>query len=126
MDLILLVARLSLSVVFLLSAFDKTTRFSAAQQEFRDAKVPLPDVSAIAVIVLHWICSLALISGVYASQAAMVLAVFILLATLWVHNFWTREGQERINVSRIAMANLAIFGGLLLAAATGPGQYVIG
>ena len=122
-DFILLAARLSLSVVFLVSAFDKTVRFSAAQQEFKDAKVPFSNSSLLLVIALHWICSLALITGIYASYAAYGLAVFMLIVTLWVHRFWTKSGQERVEVSRAAMANLAIFGGLLLAGHAGPGNF---
>ena len=125
MDSILLIARLSLSAVFLVSAFDKTVRFSAAKNEFRNAKVPFSNAVVVLVITLHWVCSLSLISGIYASYAAYALAAFILLATIWVHDFWTRTGSERVEVSRAALANLAIFGGLLLAGVIGPGEYVL-
>ena len=125
MDVIILIARLSLSAVFLVSAYDKTVRFKEAQAEFRAAKVPLPSLISVLVIVLHWLGSLALISGIYASYAAYVLAAFILLATIWVHKFWLKSGQERVDVTRAALANLAIFGGLLLSGVVGPGKYVL-
>ncbi len=125
MDFLLLIARVSLSAVFLVSALDKTIRFSAAKTDFRNAKVPFSDAMTVLVIILHWLGSIALITGIYATWAANALAVFILLATVWVHQFWTKTGQERVDVSRAALANLAIFGGLLLAGATGPGKYVL-
>lgn len=57
-------------------------------------------------------------------ESALTLAVFTLLATFIAHDFWNLSGTDRLNQSRVAMAHLAIIGGLLLLAAAGPGRFV--
>ena len=126
MDAILLLARISLSVVFLVSGVHKAIYFAAAQEEFRNAKVPFHKPVLVCVIVLHLFASISMIIGVYTSYSAASLAVFMLIVTFWVHDFWNYRGAERLTVSREAIANLAIFGGLLLASVVGPGKYVLG
>ena len=123
MDAILLIARVSLSAVFLTSAIHKARYFELAQHEFKNAKVPYPTGLLICVIALHFLASVGLITGVYFTFSAFALAAFMLIVTVWVHDFWNRKGEERLDASRDALANLAIFGGLLLAAAVGPGKY---
>lgn len=126
MDVVLLIARICLAAVFLISALHKAQYFDLAQEEFRKAKVPFSTSVLICVIVLHFLASISLITGVYATYSAYILAAFMLVVTFWVHDFWSRDGKERLAVSRDALANLAIFGGLLLAGVTGPGKYVLG
>ena len=125
MDIVLLVARIFLSVVFLVSGIHKSLYFKAAQQEFRAAKIPLPDVSLVIVIALHLIASISLIVGAYAEISAAGLDLFTLTVTLWVHDFWNHSAEQRMNTARDTMANLAIVGGLLMVAAVGPGSYAI-
>ena len=125
MDIVLFIARLCLSAVFLASAYDKTIRHEEARAEFRAAKVPAPNVTLVVVVAMQWICSLALITGLFVSLAAYCLAAFIALATFWVHRFWEFQGQQRLEVSRRALGNISIFGGLLLAGIVGPGNFIL-
>ena len=71
-------------------------------------------------ILLHTLAPLAIISGVFIVEASLALAVFTVLATVKVHNFWAMEGMQRLIISRVAMANFALAGGLLILAATAP------
>ena len=114
MDIVLLVARIFISVVFLFSGIHKSLYFEAGQQEFRAAKIPLPDVCLVMVIALHLIASICLIIGFCAQLSALALAAFTVVVTLWVHDFWNRSGEQRLNGARDATANLAIIGGLLM------------
>lgn len=125
MDIVLLVARIFLSVVFLVSGIHKSLYFEAARQEFRAAKIPLPDISLVIVIVLHLVASISLILGAYAEISAAALALFTMAVTVWVHDFWNQPDLQRMNCARDAMANLAIVGGLLMVTAVGPGSYAI-
>jgi putative oxidoreductase len=49
--------------------------------------------------------------------AALGLILFTIAATVLLVNFWSMEGEQRESARSAAMANLAIVGGLLLAAA---------
>ncbi|HEY3244850.1 MAG TPA: hypothetical protein VGM03_16025 [Phycisphaerae bacterium] len=51
----------------------------------------------------------------------MLLLVFIVIATLKFHNFWTYPEAEQQNQMIHFLKNVAIMGGLLLLMAHGPG-----
>lgn len=123
---ILLVARVCLALVYLVSGIHKAVWYPKAFEEFRDANAPLIGVTLPLTIVFHVAASICLIAGVYVPEASVLLALFTLIVTLRVHGFWRMNGVERLTVSRVALGNLAIIGGLLLLAVTGPGRLVLG
>ena len=122
---ILFVARLCLASVFLVSGVHKALYYSRARDEFHQASVPATEVLLPLTILLHVFASAGLISGMYARESALLLAVFTIIATVKVHCFWRMVGAERRDRSRIAFSNLAIVGGLVMLAATGPGRLVL-
>ena len=124
-SILVLLARLLLSAVFLVSGIHKAGWYARADQEFRRSSVPLVPLVLPATIALHLLGSIFIICGIFVTESALSLAVFTLAATLWVHRFWAHTGDERLGLSRIALANLGVVGGLILLAATGPGNYVL-
>lgn len=125
MSWMILVGRLCLATVFIVSGIHKSIWHDKAVQEFSDAGVPAIGLLLPLTILLHLVAPLALVLGVYAREAALALAVFTVIATVKVHCFWRMEGMERLARSRIAMAHLAVVGGLIVLAAVGPGRLVI-
>jgi len=121
----ILFARICLAAVFAVSGVHKALYFRAAQEEFHAAGVPLVGVFLPLTILLHLLGPIFLVSGVLASEAALVLAVFTVVATMKVHHFWRMKGEERLAQSRIALAHLALVGGLVMLAAAGPGRLVL-
>jgi putative oxidoreductase len=119
-----LAARVLMAAVFLVSGIEKSLNFSRALGEFAKDNIPFPQISVVFTIVLHLIASVCLIAGWLVSEMALSLALFTLIATLLVHKFWTMTGVERLQRSRVALANLGLVGGLLLLAVTGPGTLV--
>ncbi len=122
---ILLLARCALAAVFLVSGVHKAIWYQKAAEEFRAARVPLVAFFLPATIVLHLLASCSIVVGIYAREAALLLAMFTVVATIRVHCFWRMTGSERLARSRTAMAHLAVVGGLLLLAVTGPGPYTL-
>ena len=122
---ILLFARICLSLVFLASCIHKTIWYQRAVDEFRMANAPLVSVALPATIALQFGGSVGLIVGAYVTEFALALALFTLLATERAHSFWRFEGADRLDRGRTALANLAIIGGLLVLAVTGPGDLAL-
>ncbi|MGI9203901.1 MAG: DoxX family protein [Woeseiaceae bacterium] len=124
-SIVVLIARILMSVVYLVSSIEKGLNFSTALEEFAKAGVPALRFAVVATIVLHFVASICLIAGWFVTEMATALALFTLAATIKVHAFWNMSGAERLERSRIALANFALVGGLLLLAATGPGSMVL-
>jgi putative oxidoreductase len=124
-SIIALAARICLSAVFLVSGIHKTLWYVKALEEFRAASVPIILLTLPLIIALHIVASVCILSGIFFAQAALSLAAFTLIATLWVFPFWRRSGTERLDQSRIALTNIGLTGGLLMLFASGPGQYVL-
>ncbi|MCH8134745.1 MAG: DoxX family protein [Proteobacteria bacterium] len=122
---LILTARLCLAAVYLVSGLHKAICYQEAVTEFHNARVPATGLLLPLTIILHLLASVALASGVYASEAALLLAAFTAVATVRVHRFWQMKGPQRLAQSRVALAHLAIIGGLILLAAVGPGRLVV-
>jgi putative oxidoreductase len=120
-----LMARVLISIHFLVSAIHKGVWFARATHEFVALRVPFARSTLVVTIALHLVASMCLISGVFVEGAALSLAIFTLIATWWVHDFWNRTGREALTHSRVAQANLGVVGGLLLLAAVGPGDIAL-
>jgi len=120
-----LTARVFMAIVFLVSGIEKSLNFSRALDEYAKDNIPMPRISVVFTIALHLIGSACLIAGWLVTEMALALALFTLIATAMVHKFWTMTGEERLQRSRVALANLGLVGGLLLLAVTGPGTMVL-
>jgi len=123
---VLLFARVSLAMVYLISGIHKAVWYRKAVDEFRAANAPLVRVSLPLTIGFHLAASMCLIAGVFVHEVAILLAAFTLIATLGVHRFWRMRGVQRLIISRVALGNLAIIGGLLALAIVGPGRLTFG
>ncbi len=121
----LLIARLCLAAVYVVSGVHKALWYSKAVEEFRAGGLPAIGLFLPLTILLHLLAPVALVSGIFAREAALALATFTVVATAKVHCFWRMEGTERLERSRIALAHLGIVGGLIMLAAVGPGTLVL-
>ncbi len=76
-------------------------------------RVPFPQVVATAGGIFEVVMGLAAISGVWFPAVAVALAVFIVAATLMVHDFWNEEGAQRFTDVNAVISNVIIVGALL-------------
>lgn len=112
-DVLSLVGRLFVAIIFLASAFGKITNFDGTLQ-FMDAHgLPAVNLLCAGAILVEALGAVALILGYKTRWGAAALAVFLVAAT-WV--FHTGPDQ-RIHL----LKNLAILGALLNLIAQGPG-----
>ena len=112
-DILALVGRLFLAIIFLASAFGKITNFEGTLQYMEAHGMPATTFFCICAIAIETLGSTALILGYKTRWGAVGLSIFIVAAT-WV--FHTGPDQ-RIQL----LKNLAILGGLLHVVAFGPG-----
>jgi len=124
-DALALVGRILLGLIFVLSGFQKLMSFSGLAANIAGKGLPMPEVLAVLTVAIELGAGLLLVVGWKARWAALLLFLFIIPVSLTFHNFWTMEGTQAAMNKVQFMKNLSIMGGMLLAAAFGPGRYSI-
>jgi putative oxidoreductase len=112
-DVLALVGRLFVAIIFLASAFGKITNFDGTLQFMESHGMPAAGFLCVGAIAIEALGAISLILGFKTRWGAAALAGFLVAAT-WV--FHTAPDQ-RIQL----LKNLAILGGLLNLIARGPG-----
>ena len=112
-DILALVGRLFIAIIFLASAFGKVTNFDGTIQFMEAHGMPAATFFCVCAILIEAFGATSLILGYKTRWGAAALAVFLIAAT-WV--FHTAPDQ-RIQL----LKNLAILGGLLHVVSFGPG-----
>jgi putative oxidoreductase len=75
--------------------------------------------------VIEIIGGIALIVGYGTRVAAIVLAVFTLVASVFFHSFWALPADQQMIRQLLFFKNIAAVGGLLTLAAWGPGAWSV-
>jgi putative oxidoreductase len=121
-----LTGRILLAALFIPAGISKIVGFEGTVGYIASVGLPLAAVAAITAIVVELIAGLALLVGYRIKLAAVILAVFTLLATVLFHNFWAMPADQAYMQQLMFMKNIAVVGGLLMVAALGGGTWVLG
>ena len=116
-----LLARILLALVFIGAGIEKFTGLEGTAGYIASAGLPMPKLLAVASAVVEVLGSVLLILGWQARWAALALAGFTLLASVFFHNYWAMPADQQFMQQLMFMKNLAITGGLLMVFAFGPG-----
>ncbi len=108
--------RLLMSVIFILSGFQKLMHFSQVASMMAGKGIPLASVALALSITIEIGGGLLLITGYKVRYVAIVMALWMVPVTLTFHNFWAYQGDAREMQMVNFLKNLAIIGGLLVAA----------
>ena len=120
---LLLVGRILLGLVFLVAGTRKILAVAGTVGYFGKLGMPMPDVMVYVAILFEVGGSILLILGWRARYAALALALFTLIATCFAHRFWEiADAAQYGNQLNHFLKNLAIIGGMLFVAASGPGS----
>ena len=120
-----LFGRVLLSLIFVLSGFQKITQFAGTAGYMAHVGVPMVYPALILTILVEFGCGLMVMLGFKARLAAGLLFLWFIPVTIIFHvNPW-RHGQDAMVNMIMYMKNLSIMGGLLLVASYGPGAYSI-
>ena len=125
-DVIILLARLSISALFLQAGIGKLFEISGFAASLAAKGVPFAGLVVYIVILVEILGAAALVFGVRARETSVILLAFTCVATLLSHAFWSFPEEARSAQQGQFFKNLAIVGGLFLYFVTGPGRYRLG
>jgi len=117
------VGRIFLVGIFLSSAvMNKIPNFESVSGYMSSAGVPLPKVMLAGAITFLLAGSLSILIGYKARVGALLLFVFLALASYFFHDFWNMTG-DAVQAQQIQfMKNLALMGAMLMIMANGVGK----
>src|SRR6266571_1257359 len=111
------IARAALALVFLFNAFGVVDQTRAAHElAAHGAPAALVPALIVAGRALQLVAGIALVVGWHERIAALLLALFLIPATLTAHDFWASHGPEFQGQLVNFLKNLAMFGGLCFVA----------
>ena len=116
-SLILLVARILLSAIFIIAGLQKFGGIDGTAGYIGSVGLPAPMLLAWAAALFETLAGIAILAGFRTREAAWLLAAFCAFTGLVFH-FQPSNQMQMISF----MKNLAIAGGFLVLAATGPGS----
>jgi putative oxidoreductase len=117
-----LVGRILLGIVFIPAGFGKIGGFAGTAGYIASKGLPLPEVGAAIAIAVEIVAGVALLLGWKARWAALALAVFTLVASVFFHAFWSVPPEQHMTQYLMFVKNIGIVGGLLAIFAFGPGR----
>lgn len=116
--------RFLITFIFLRSAFEKLTGFTAIAGMMAKKGMPFAEVFLVAALLLEIAGGLMILLGWHARIGAVLLAIFLVPATLIFHNFWAIDPsqlREAVNQANHFYKNLSILGALVLIMGMGSG-----
>ncbi|KRC28782.1 DoxX family protein [Acidovorax sp. Root219] len=116
-------SRLLLAVLFLPAGVSKITGFAGTVGYISSVGLPIPVVAAAAAVAVEVLGGLALIFGFGTRLAAVVLAVFTVVASFFFHAYWSAPAEQQMMHQLMFYKNVAVSGGLLALAAFGAGAW---
>ena len=120
-----LAGRLLIAAIFVFSGFGKITGFEGTVGYIASKGLPLPQLGAIAAIIVELGGGILLILGWKARWAAAAMLIFTLAAAFIFHNFWAVPPAAAQNQMIHFMKNISMAGGLLYVVIFGGGPLSI-
>ena len=124
-EVLLLVARILLAVLFLIFGWSKLMNYSGTAGYMSQVGAPVPPLAAVVAIVVEFFGSIAIILGVFTRPVAILFALYAIATALIGHHYWTMTGDAVAGNMINFYKNISIAGGFLLLYATGAGRYSI-
>jgi len=121
-----LVGRILIAFIFVFSGIGKLTGFEGTVAYIASKGLPLPQMAAIAAIVVELGGGIMLVAGWKARWAAAAMLVFTGMAALFFHNFWAVPPDQAQNQMIHFMKNISMMGGLLFVTVYGSGPFSVG
>lgn len=115
MDVVFLIGRILLAVLFVLSAVGHFANAEGMAQYAAAKKVPAAKLGVLGSGVLALLGGLSLILGVWIDLGALLLVLFLLPVTAMMHDFWAQTDPQVKQTEQISFnKNIALIGGALI------------
>ncbi|MCP3751432.1 DoxX family protein [Pseudomonas sp. SBB6] len=124
-DVIILLARILLMILFVMSGWSKLTGFDGTVDYLASLGAPLPTVAAGVAIVMEFFVAIILILGFYTRPLAFLFALFVIGTAVIGHPFWNMVDPAKAANTVQFFKNMSIVGGLLLLSVTGAGRFSV-
>ena len=120
-----LVGRLFLAALFVPAGIAKLTGFSGTVGYISSVGLPFPELGAALALTVEIVGGIALIIGWGTRPAALILALFTLVASVFFHNYWNAPADQQLMQQLLFFKNIAVVGGLSTLAAWGAGAWSV-
>jgi putative oxidoreductase len=120
-----LASRLLFVAFFLPAGIGKLTGFAGTVGYIASVGLPLPTLGALLALAVEIIGSLALLAGFGTRLAALVLAAFTLVASVFFHAYWAVPADQAYVTQLLFFKNIGVVAGLLALAANGAGAWSV-
>jgi putative oxidoreductase len=125
-DALLLIGRVLLGWLFLTTAWGKLFGgIDGFTGYLRALHVPAPEFFAWIGAVVEFVVGITLILGIATRHAALLCALFLIVATALAHRYWEYPAEQMAAQKTNFLKNLAILGGALFLFVTGGGRFSI-
>ena len=116
-----LAGRVLITFIFLRSAYGKLFEFRAVSGMMAKKGMPFPEVLLVGAIAFEIVGGLMILFGWHARIGALLLAIFLVPATLIFHNFWAADPVQLPGQLNHFLKNLTILGALVFIIGMGSG-----
>ena len=121
-----LIGRILIAFIFIFAGFGKITGFDGTVGYIASKGLPLPQLAAVAAIIIELGGGILLIVGWKARWAAAAMLVFTAMTALIFHNFWAVPADQVQNQMIHFMKNVSMMGGLLYVVVYSSGPLSVG
>jgi putative oxidoreductase len=123
-DVLILLGRILLAWVFVGVAYGTIINFAGSLGYFTSLKLPAPALFTWVALVLELVISAGLILGIGTRYAAILIFVFVVVATAIAHRYWEYPvGPQQIGQYNNFLKNISVLGGAIAIFVTGAGRF---
>ena len=124
-DVVALVGRVIISWIFLSSGFGKLTDVAGFSAGLAKRGVPAPSFMGWLGAIVEFGGGLLILLGVKLRYAAILMILFVIVATLISHRYWEYPVDQLVVQRTNFWKNVSIIGGLLFMFLAGAGRYSV-
>lgn len=121
-DLLLLIARIAIVLLFILSGYPKMLHYDGTVQYMASIGTPMPALAAIIAIVMEVPAVILVILGFFTRPLAVLFLFYTLGTAVIGHHYWNMTGDAVMPNMINFYKNISISGAFLLLAIVGPGK----